>query len=470
MAALTGRRAMIVDLPREGRTSARPLSSVPEPAAGPPGRALPAWPLYTLFGIYPLWWALGMTSVIWGAAAVPMAWLLMRKRRIKVPPGFGIWVLFLVWAAAGAASLGLVAPGTMPDSGGFLGYGQRMILYSAATVMFLYIGNLTEEQMPLRRLARLLGLLGIVTVIGGVAGVLFPDVSFDSPVEMLLPKSMTSSKWVEDMVHPGLAQVQDVLGTTASARPKAPFEYTNIWGNNLVVLMVWVFVGWWATGSRGAKWGVALLAVVAAIPTVYSLNRAMWLGIVIAFLYVAFRLMMQGRLFVLGALALGLIVAMLVFALSPLSTMVKARAENGHSDNIRSTLAVRSLEAAASSPILGYGSGRALRGSPSSIAIGRTPSCAQCGNSTVGSTGQLWLLLISNGFVGTALFFGFFLHALWRYRHDRTAYGIGGSLVVLLSFWFSTAYTSAGSPLSLTFVSLALLWRSDQARRRQETG
>ncbi|POM27132.1 hypothetical protein BTM25_15420 [Actinomadura rubteroloni] len=459
---------MISDLPRTGRDTARPLGDIPEPHRPEPGPEPPAWPVTLLFVLYPVWWALGLTSIIWTLVAVPMAAYLIRRRRVRVPPGFPVWLLFLLWAVVGVVSLGLDAPGTLPSSGGFLGYAQRIVLYATGTILMLYIGNLSEETLPRRRLAKLLGILGAVTVVGGVVALVLPDLSFMSPVEMVLPGGFRSSKWVEDMVHPGLAQVQDVLGTEG-ARPKAPFEYTNIWGNNLVVLLVWAFVAWWAHGSRGSRWGVGILLAVAAVPTVYSLNRAMWIGILLAVVYVAFRMMLRGKLFVLGALGVTLIVGMMVFALSPLSTMVKERAAHGHSDNIRSTLAARSIEAAVSSPILGYGTGRALQGSPSSIAIGRTPDCKQCGNSTVGSTGQLWLLLISNGFVGTVLFFGFFGLVVWRYRKDVTAVGIGGSLVVLLSFWFSTAYTSAGSPLNLTFVAVALLWRNDlDLRQRQE--
>src|ERR687895_2747397 len=57
-----------------------------------------AWPLWALIMLYPLWWLLGLGTFIFPLAAVPMGiYLLRRCRPIKVPPGFGIWLLFLAW-------------------------------------------------------------------------------------------------------------------------------------------------------------------------------------------------------------------------------------------------------------------------------------------------------------------------------------------------------------------------------------
>jgi hypothetical protein len=63
-----------------------------EPAAGGGwSAALSGWPLTALLMLYPLWWALGMGTLIVFVLAVPMAIHLLRRRPILVPPGFGIW-------------------------------------------------------------------------------------------------------------------------------------------------------------------------------------------------------------------------------------------------------------------------------------------------------------------------------------------------------------------------------------------
>src|SRR5882672_10239465 len=56
------------------------------------------WPLmFALLG-YPVSWAFGAGALIWPVFAVPMAGrLIMRRKRIRAPKGFGLWVLFLIW-------------------------------------------------------------------------------------------------------------------------------------------------------------------------------------------------------------------------------------------------------------------------------------------------------------------------------------------------------------------------------------
>ncbi|MBO0809199.1 MAG: ligase, partial [Actinobacteria bacterium] len=53
----------------------------------------------------------------------------------------------------------------------------------------------------------------------------------------------------------------------------------------------------------------------------------------------------------------------------------------------------------------------------------------------------------------------------WRYRHDSTAAGMAGELVLLLSFVFMFAYDAVGIPLAITMLSYALLWRNDTAEQ-----
>ena len=55
------------------------------------------WPLLALFGAFPIWWALGLSSLIWVLAAVPMLVRLLARGRVRVPKGFGLWLAFLFW-------------------------------------------------------------------------------------------------------------------------------------------------------------------------------------------------------------------------------------------------------------------------------------------------------------------------------------------------------------------------------------
>ena len=123
----------------------------------------PAWPITALLVGYPLWWVLGFADFTWIIVAVPMilrmiGWRASGSRSVRLPPGFGIWMLFLICAIAGIATIGLTAPGTAasPVSHRVLAYAYRTATYLGITVLLVYAGNLTESELPRRRLARML--------------------------------------------------------------------------------------------------------------------------------------------------------------------------------------------------------------------------------------------------------------------------------------------------------------------------
>ena len=65
--------------------------------ARPGGARLPyGWPLYAIFVLFPLWWILGAASLIWPLMAVPMALSLLARERVRVPRGFGLYLLFFL--------------------------------------------------------------------------------------------------------------------------------------------------------------------------------------------------------------------------------------------------------------------------------------------------------------------------------------------------------------------------------------
>jgi len=216
---------------------------------------------------------------------------------------------------------------------------------------------------------------------------------------------------------------------------------------------------------------IALAAVVIAIvPIIYSLDRGLWLGLIVALLYLGLRLAAQGRLAVLGGLVAAIVLAAIVIAVTPLQGMISQRLANGASDASRGSLAVAATVDAAASPLIGYGDTRHQQGSVQSLSVGRSAKCPTCGERTIGGNGQLWLLLISDGFLGAGLYVGFFLYAFWRYRKDRTPYGLAGQLTLLVTFVSMLAYTATGAPLGFTMLALAMLWRNARARRQQAAG
>lgn len=427
---------------------------------------LPLWPVAALLAYYPVWWALGLSGFAFVLMAIPMTAALAQRRPLRFPPGSMIWALFLVWVAAGVLVVNEDVPGTLPvgSPGRYLSFGLRYAQYLSVTVLALYIYNLTDRELPLTRLVRWLGVFFLVVVAGGLLGLAVPELSWRSPLSPLLPGSIRSHDYVKQLLNPHVAQIQDVLGA-AAPRPSAPFAYTNDWGNALSLLAGW-FVLWTFVGAaRRRALGVLVLAV-AMVPVVYSLNRGLWLGIGVAVLYVAVRLALRGRLGGLVLVGTGAGLLALALAFSPLGAVVQGRIENPHSNVIRQSLATAAVDGARLSPVLGWGSGREVVGSARSIAVGATAECPQCGNRSIGSQGQLWLVLFSHGFVGLFLYVGTFLYGLFRFCRDHSPLGIVASLGLLLPLVYMFVYAALTVPLAISLISLVALARNERTRLR----
>ncbi|MGR6967533.1 O-antigen ligase family protein [Geodermatophilus sp. URMC 61] len=434
-----------------------------------PRRRRPGWPLSALLLLYPLWWALGLGTLIVFVLAVPMAVHLWRRRPVLVPPGFGLWLLFLLWVATSTVMLGVNPPGTLPGAAyeRVVSVAFNLAGYLVVAVALLYAGNLTEEEHPRARLVRELGFLFAVVVAGGLLGTFAPTFEFTSPVEWVLPRAAAENPFVQNLVHPTAAQLQQVLGYV-SGRPAAPFGYTNIWGYVFTLLLGFFAVSWLARPGVRRLAGLAVLAL-GVVPVVYSLNRGVWIGLGVTVLVTVAWLARNGHLAGLVALLVGLAVAAVLVVASPLTGVVAGRLDNPHSDGIRAFTIERTLEVTEHSPVLGFGSTRRALGSSNSIAVGRNAECGNCGNATLGSTGQLWLLLIAQGVVGAALYVGFHLRVLWAFRRDRSAVGWAATLAVVLPLLYMFLYNALVVPLLVTFLGIALLWRNDQVRRAAGT-
>ncbi|MFD1940441.1 MULTISPECIES: hypothetical protein [Nonomuraea] len=419
-----------------------------------------AWPIGALLVGYPVWWALGFGGLAVIVLAFPMAYILWRRRPIRLPRGLGLWVLLLAGYLLSALMLAEMPQDTYGEfgAGRIVGYLMRLALYVSLLIMVLYLGNLTERELPQLRLVRMLGVLFVTTVAGGLLGVLFPSFAFTSPLERVLPGWISGNAFVQNLIHPTAAQIQKVLGH-ASPRPEAPFEWANAWGSNLSVLLIWFVVGWWVYGGPRRKAVTAVLVAAAAVPVVYSLNRGLWIGLGLAALYVVVRVGGRARLAICAAGALGAV----VFVASPLADLVVQRLDNPHSNDIRAFTVSATIEAAEGSPIIGYGNTRNAMGNHRTITTGKTDWCRECGHPPLGSDGQLWHLIITQGFVGAALYVAFFLGAIRRYWPDRSPVGLAGVLVMILVLLYMFVYDGLVTPLSLYLISFALLWRNTYA-------
>jgi O-antigen ligase len=283
----------------------------------------------------------------------------------------------------------------------------------------------------------------------------------------VLPHSIRDIPYVHALVHPAVSQVQSLLGDGQNGRAAAPFPYTNTWANNISLLLVWFVCSWGLDGSAKRRWACGAVLAVSVIPIVYSLNRGLWIGIVFSVLWVAVRLFLRGKVAALLAVLAAAIAGLLAFVASPLHDTFQARLENQNSNGIRSYLSGQAVRGAIASPVLGWAGPRKTEGSDLSIAVGKTPQCQLCGAFSIGGNGQLWAVIFDRGFVGAALYFGFFAACLWLYRKDRSPPAQAATLVVALSFVYMFVYNAVPAALTLTMISIGVLWRSDEQRARR---
>lgn len=441
--------------------AAEPVPLEPPPRPGWLERRFgPAWPLKLLLLGFPVWWVLGLASFSFLLFATAMAVQMVRRGGVRVPAGFGVWLLFLAWMGVGVLMLWVDAPGTIAEGGSerLVGYLFRVLWYLAVTVALLYPLSLPSRVLPAQQVYSWLGALLVVATFGGLAGLLAPSFELTTPAELVIPGARGSG-FIHEKVHLTLATPSDFLGYE-QARPNAPFTFANAWGNNVGLLLPVFIYGWLLVGKRWQRLSAPVVLLLLAVPIIFSLNRGLWLGLVIEAVFAAVMLARRGRLAALWTLLSVLAVAAVVFMASPLADTLVSRLEHPHSNERRATVAEVVLETTwDASPVLGYGTTRQVEGSFASIAGGATPECRQCAAPPLGTQGFMWRLVFTTGFVGTALFLAFLAMQLVRHLRRLDAEAVLGCMGITVSLLFFMVYDSLESPLFVLMLLIGLMNR-----------
>ena len=212
--------------------------------------------------------------------------------------------------------------------------------------------------------------------------------------------------FVQSLVHPSAAQVMELIGDP-KPRPAAPWGYTNTWGNNFCLLVVWFVALYWGGLRRAGGVLAAGCLVLAMVPVVYSLNRGLWIGLgVVGLLRRASGWRCAAASARSPAIAAAAVVLGAALAVTPLGDVVDARLYNGKSNGVRMYLTERAVTGFTESPLIGFGSTRSTMGGRNSIAVGASNDCERCGNFTIGGNGQLWQLMYAHGLLGTVVVSG----------------------------------------------------------------
>jgi polysaccharide biosynthesis protein PslJ len=141
--------------------------------------------------------------------------------------------------------------------------------------------------------------------------------------------------------------------------------------------------------------------VAAVVPVVATVNRGVWLALMLALVYVAVRFALAGRLRPVAYAAAFVTVAVAISVLSGFAAGAGSRVQADNSTHDRRVLYEEASRKAASSPLLGYGA-------PSHSAPDGLPA--------VGTHGQFFLVLLSQGIPGLLFFFAFFAYSAVKFR------------------------------------------------------
>jgi hypothetical protein len=278
---------------------------------------------------------------------------------------------------------------------------------------------------------------------------LLPHGSLHTPAEALLPQNVATNEYVQALVHPSFAEVQQPYGSPrAFYRPSAPFPYTNSWGCNIALLVPLVIAA--ITLARRHRSRLVMLALLAAacLPAFATLNRGMFLAIGIVLSYAALRLAFRGQLVpllaIIGGSAVGVAVALATGVLSNL----QSRLHYSQTNLGRQTIYREAFDGALRSPVFGHGA----------------PQPSQTLTVSVGTQGQVWNVMFSYGFVALGLFLGWFLLTVllsWRAPGQGLLWVHATLFVCFLTFFF---YGYDGIQLTVAMVAAGLALRPRRRR------
>lgn len=439
-----------------------PEAAWPAPRGGRPGflarHVDEFWPLTTYAYLYPLWWVLGISKVILFVFTVPMLWALLRHREVRVPRGFGVYAVFLLWVTLGVTMLWVRAPGTEDKSGltPLVGFTYRGLWYAAVTIACLYVLNADRTRFTTVRIVRLLGFLFVVTTAGGLLGVLMPHLDFPSMLELFLPKSFTKQEFMNALFHPRVALQSEFLGYS-QPRVTAPFSYPNTWGNAYGLLVPFFVFAWFGRSAGWRRWVGPLILLASFVPVVYSLNRGLWLGLGVSAVWLVVRRLAAGDLRALVAVGLAAGLVAIGLVATPLGATINNRLSTPHSDSRRQDTAAQVIRTTlTSSPVLGYGGTRQMVGNFTSIAGGGTPGCHQCSAPPLGTQGFLWGLIFMTGFVGAGLMLLFLGWQIWINARRQSTLALLTSTVLVSSVFYFLFYDALDLPMLVTMIAIGL--------------
>ncbi|AGL14927.1 hypothetical protein L083_1417 [Actinoplanes sp. N902-109] len=386
-----------------------------------------------MFGMVPLWWALGGLYLFWPAFTVVLGVVLLSRGRLRMPTGWSLWLMLI--------GLMVVSATQMEKLVGFFMYGLRLSFVVSAFLVYLYVYNAARNGTSWKKLFQPLMVFWLSVVLLGWLGVLMPRFSLNTPVAMLLPEGISGERMVQALTH---VHATEFSATSRNPyyRTAAPFPYTNNWGTAFAILVPCV-VAYLSSVREGLLRKIVIGSLpLSLVPAFLTLNRGMFVGLGAGLLYLGLRALMRGDVRViasiLGVALLGWVVTLFV----PVMDLITNRVENTQSTRDRADLYWQTLHAVLHSPLLGYGAPRSV-----DTTTGAEP---------LGTQGQLWLIMFSHGLPALIIFLLIFVLAARRLSVAVSAAGKWLSIIPIITLTLTPFYGYSDPNMSVMFFGIGL--------------
>ncbi len=399
-----------------------------------------AWPILLItIGTAPAMFV-GIHGLAWALPGLVFGVRIARHREARFPLSSVPLLVLVCWIPL---STTVIPPSGLPL------FTYRWLLFAGCLTTFVWLANVSEATVPTERIVDWLAALWITLVAFGYLATLLPNLITASPVGILLGP-IGNIEYVARITEWRFAETHQFMGYPVP-RPSAPFGSANAWGSAMGLLTPFFLWSWviGATGRRRVQ-GIAL-GLVALYPVVISVNRGLWLSLIVGAAYFAARKALRGRFGALAVLLVGVVLLAAALVVTPAGSIVTDRLDNSdRSNTARSSLYERAWDGALESPLVGHGA---------PVYADDLPE----GTPPVGTHGMIWYLMFIHGFVALGLLLLWLAIEVFRSGHLRTP----------LSWWIHLSLISAVVQLPyygllphLVLVGIVVGLAHREARRR----
>ena len=364
-----------------------------------PDRA--AWPIWLFTAGLPYSFLIGIHGLAWLAPALVFGARILASPRVRFPRSSIPLAVLVAWALL---SLVVISPAEYPI------FFYRWLLFAGALTSFVWLVNVRRDAVPTERIVDWLAAMWICLMVFGYMAALFPNLIVASPLGVIV-RPIQSIPFLARISEWRFAENHHFMGYPVP-RPAAPFGAANSWGSAVGILTPFFIRSWLVDADPGRRRkGWALLAF-GVYPILLSVNRGLWMALIVAFIYFAARKALRGRFAAVGVLLVAVFTTTALLVFTPAGSLVVDRLDHSEKSNAaRSNLYELSWQGAKASPLVGNGVPKAVPNDPTSP--------------PVGTHGLIWYLMFIHGFPALILFLGWLTIEVFR----------SGRVVEPLAWW-----------------------------------